>query len=122
MRSLGTWAVVVGGIVMLSAGSASAQISAKPIDTNKAIVQPADAAANIFTGTSRIISRVVANTIDDNGFVRTFNSLLGRKPEPKTTTQPGGLPLPSLYPSTRYPNSFVPVMPKYSTFGRTPGT
>ena len=122
MRSVGIWAIVVGGTLLLSAGSASAQISGKPIDTTKAIVQPADAATNIFTGTSRYVSRVVANTIDDNGFVRTFNNLLGRKPEPKATTQPGGLPLPTLYPSTQYKNSFVPAMPRYSTFGRTPGS
>ena len=119
MRSVGIW-VVVGGLMMIGAGEASAQISGKPIDTTTGIVQPVDTATNIFTGTSRYVSRVVANTVDNNGFVKTINNLLGRTPDPKVTTQPGGLPLPTLYPSTQYKNSFVPAMPRYSTFGRTP--
>jgi hypothetical protein len=115
---------VAVGAVLASAASASAQgLEYKPIDTNKGIVQPTDAATGIVAGTFRYVSRAIADTIDANGFVKTINNLLGRKPEPKQTTQFGGysaLPLPSMYPSTGYKNSFVPAMPTYQTFGKSP--
>ena len=67
---------------------------------------------------------MVAGTIDGNGYVKTLNNLLGIKPQPTQTAQPGlsPLPLPGLYPSTGYRNTFTPAMPTYQTFGKTPGT
>ncbi len=124
MRRLVLAAVVVAATA-LTTGSASAQgLEFKPIDTQALVVQPTDAATNIFTRTSRFVSRAVANTIDNNGFVKTLNNLIGIKPQPKQTTQPGlsPLPLPGLYPSSGYKNSFMPAMPTYQTFGRTPGS
>jgi len=116
---------VLAAVALLAGGGvASAQgLVYKPIDTNQLVVQPADTATNIFSGTFRYVSRVVAGTVEDNGFVRTLNNLLGRTPAPGVTTQPGlsPLPLPGTYPSTGYKNSFMPAMPTYQQLGRTPG-
>lgn len=105
--------------VGLSAGDAAAQLKNVPIDTTALIVKPGDTATNIFAGTAKIINRAVADAVDSNGFVKTLNNLLGRRPEAKQTTQPNGLPVPSLYPSTQYPNSFQPVMPTAQRFGQS---
>lgn len=116
--------VAVAGALVASAGTASAQgLEFKPIDTNKAIVQPTDATTGILSTTTRYVSRAIADTIDSNGFVKTLNNLLGRRPAPTATIQPGmsPLPLPGTYPSTQYKNSFSPVMPTYQVFGQTPG-
>ena len=104
----------------LTAGSAPAQtITSVPIDTESLVVRPADTATNIFSRTSQYLSRAVAGTIDNNGFVRTINRLLGRT-ESLNTSQPNGLPSPTSYPSTRYKNSFVPAMPTTMQYGTTP--
>ena len=105
--------------VLASTSGASAQIQNKVVDTNALIVQPADTATNIFSATAKYMNRVVANTIDGNGFVKTINNLLGGTPDPKRTTQTNGLPLPGNYESTRYKNSFTPALPTYSTFGQS---
>jgi len=119
MNRLFAAGIVAAGIVGFGMNAASAQgLDFRPIDTNKLVVQPADTATNIFTGTFRYLSRAVAGTIEDNGFVRTVNNLLGRRDE-RATRQPNGLPLPGTYPSTRYPNSFKPAMPTFSTFGQS---
>ena len=110
--------VAVAGLLLGTATASAQTITSVPIDTNKLVVQPADAATNIFSGTSRIVSRAVAGTIEDNGFIRTINRLLGRTTTAQTK-QPGGLPLPGTYPSTRYPNSFQPAMPRTMQFGTT---
>jgi hypothetical protein len=117
-------AILAAVVLAATAGAVSAQgLVYKPIDTNALVVQPTDAATNIFSRTAQYISRVVAGTIDSNGYVKTLNNLLGFTPEPKATAQPGRspLPLPGMYPSTGYRNSFVPAMPTYQTFGKTPG-
>jgi len=117
--------LVAAGALLASAGTASAQgLEFKPIDTNAAIVQPTDATTGILTTTARYVSRVIADTIDNNAVVRTLNNLLGRTPAPGATIQPGmsPLPLPGTYPSTQYKNSFAPpVMPTFQMFGQTPG-
>jgi hypothetical protein len=117
-------AVLAAAALVATAGAASAQgLVFKPIDTDALVVQPTDAATGIFSGTVRYVSRVVADAIDQDGFVKTLNNLLGIRSDPKPTTQPGysPLPLPGSYPSTQYRNSFVPVMPTYHTLGQTPG-
>jgi hypothetical protein len=94
----------------------------KPIDTDKLVVQPTNTVANATTGTIggtlRTIGSTVANTIEDNGFVRTFNNLLGRRATP-APVQAGfsALPPVSSYQSTRYNNSFKPRVPLNSTYG-----
>jgi hypothetical protein len=118
-------AILAAVAVAATAGAASAQgLEFKPIDTNALVVQPSDAATNIFSRTARFVSRAVAGTIEENGFVKTLNNLIGIKPQPKQTSQPGlsPLPLPGLYPSTGYKNTFMPAMPTYHTFGKTPGS
>ena len=115
--------MLAGAVLMLAwAGAAPAQALAyKPLDANQLVVQPTDTATNIFSGTSRFVSRVVANTIENNGFVRTINSLLGRRADAPNTTQAGYSPLPSpgSYPGAGR-NSFTPAMPRTSTYGQTP--
>lgn len=121
-RTLAVAVLVVAGAVA-SAGSATAQgPDIRPIDANQLVVQPTDTATNIFTGTARYVSRVVADTIENNGFVRTINNLLGRRTETPNTIQAGysRLPDPRTYPSTGYTNSFVPAMPTAHTYGQTP--
>lgn len=111
------------GLALASAGTAPAQgLDFKPIDTNALVVQPTDAATGILSGTTRWASRVVANTIDGDGFVKTINNLLGRSAQSTSPYQSGmsALPLPTSYPSTRYNNSFVPRMPTAQLFGQSP--
>ncbi|MFO0850249.1 MAG: hypothetical protein U0871_17080 [Gemmataceae bacterium] len=122
-RLLAAGALAVVGLLGTTGTAAAQGLSYQPIDTNKLVVQPTDTATNIFSGTTKYISRVVAGTIENNAVVRTINTLLGRTPDPKQTTQPGAspLPLPGSYPSTGYKNSFTPQMPTYQTFGRSLG-
>ncbi len=105
--------------VGLTAGGAAAQVKNVPIDTTELIVKPADTATNIFSGTAKFLNRAVADTIDSNGFVKTINNLLGRRVDPKRTTQDNGLPVPSQYPSTRYQNSFQPTRPTTMRYGQS---
>lgn len=115
LRTLAAGVAAVG-LALATAGSATAQqpLTFKPIDTEKLIVKPTDQAAGLFSGVSRITSRMLAGSIEQNGFVKTINNVLGRK-TPAPGPQPGlsALPSPGLYPSTRYPNSFQPAMPVY---------
>lgn len=122
-RLLAAGALAVVGLLGTADTAAAQGLTYRPIDTNQLVVQPTTTATNIFSGTARYISRAVAGTIDSNGFVRTLNSLLGRTPAPKQTTQngPSALPLPGTYPSTGYKNSFTPAMPTYQRFGQSVG-
>lgn len=95
-----------------SVAKADGPFQYKPIDTEKFLVQPTDQAAGFFANASRTMSRMMANTIENNGFVRTFNNLFGTQ-QPAPLVQPGLSPLPPVtaFPSTQYPNSFQPRMP-----------
>jgi hypothetical protein len=113
LRTLAAGAVAVG-LTLATAGSAAAQqpLTFKPIDTEALIVKPTDQAAGLFSGISRVSSRIIAGSLDQNGFVKTINNLFGRKTPPPGPQQGlSQLPNPGLYPSTRYPNSFQPMMP-----------
>ncbi len=113
------WGLALAAGVGLTAGGAAAQgIKNVPIDTSKA-VQAGDTATNMLSGTLKIMNRAVADAVDSNGFVKTINNLLGKRRDPKVTTQANGLPQPSLYPSTKYPNSFQPVMPTAQRYGQS---
>lgn len=119
------WAIAVVAAALL-AGSAAAQTPFvyKPIDTSKLVVQPANAVANVTgattAGTISTIGSTVANAIESNGFVRTFNNLLGRRATPPSA-QSGfsALPPAGSYQSLKYPNTFTPRMPIGSTYGRS---
>lgn len=100
----------------------------KPIDANKLIVEPTDATSVIGRTMLGRASRTVAGAIENNGFVRTINNLLGRRAR-DPVVQPGFSPLPPTgsFQSTTYPNTFAPRMPLAQPFGRsapitTPGT
>jgi hypothetical protein len=105
--------------------AAQAPFVYKPIDTNKMLVQPADAASAITAGattsTFRTITRSVAGAIENNGFVKTVNNLLGRRAKP-TPVQAGFSPLPlaTSHQSAYYPNSFTPQMPIAHAYGQSP--
>jgi hypothetical protein len=118
---------VAGALLVLAmAGGAAAQTPfvSKPIDTDKFVVRPTNAVANATgsttAGTIRTIGSTIANTIENNGFVRTFNNLLGRRATPPSA-QAGfsALPPASSFQSLQYPNSFRPRMPLNSTYGRS---
>lgn len=113
-------------LVLAGAGGASAQTPFvyKPIDTDKFVVRPTNTVANATgsttAGTIRTIGSTIANTIENNGFVRTFNNLLGRRATPESA-QAGfsALPPASSFQSLKYPNTFTPRMPIGSTYGRS---
>src|SRR5262245_64808348 len=114
--------LIAAGLALGLAGPAAAQAPAfKPIDTTKFVINPADSTANASAFSIRFLGRTVADTIENNGIVRTLNNLLGRKATP-AGTQAGfsPYPLPSSFPSTKYPSAIKPTLPAMSTFGRTP--
>jgi hypothetical protein len=120
------WIVTLGAAAA-AAGTAQAQYPfvSKPIDTDKLVIAPANTAAAATgattAGTIRTFGKTVAGVIEDNGFVRTFNNLFGKRATPPAV-QPGlsPLPVPGSFASTGYKNSFVPAAPRMSTFGQTP--
>lgn len=109
-------------VTALAAGSASAQqaVRTQPVSPS-AIVQPTtNTVAGTVGNVIRGMGSVVSGTLENNGFVKTLNNLLGRTVV--TPTQPGFSPLPDprSFASTRYPNSFRPATPVMSRFGQTP--
>jgi hypothetical protein len=122
MRRLLTAAVVAIGFLATASTASAQNLEFRPIDPNALVVQPTEAATNIFTSTARYVSRVVADTLEADGFVRTINNLLGRRVPPTATSQPGfsPLPLPGTYPSANYRSSLTPAMPTSQIFGRSP--
>jgi len=122
-----SFAFAVVAVILAMAGTASAQAPfvSKPIDTDKYLIRPSAAIGNATgqatNGIIRTAAITVANTIEDNGFVRTFNNVLGRRAQP-TPNQAGysALPMASSYQSMKYRNSFVPFSPVASTFGKSP--
>jgi hypothetical protein len=111
--------------VSSTAVNAQAPFINKPIDPDRLVIRPANTLANVTSagtgGGIRALGQSVAGMLEDNGFVRTVNNLLGRRGRP-VTTQDGfsALPMPSTFQSTRYQNSFVPRMPVVQRFGTTP--
>ncbi|HEY2786657.1 MAG TPA: hypothetical protein VGJ05_16955 [Fimbriiglobus sp.] len=122
MRNVLLVGSVVVVVVLAFAGPATAQSPAfKPIDTTKFVVNPANTTADASSFSIRYIGKVIANTIENNGVVRTLNNLLG-KPAAPAPTQPGfsSYPNPTSYPSTQYQSVIKPVLPQMSNFGQTP--
>lgn len=119
--------IIAAAAALAAAGPAAAQAPfvSRPIDPEKLVVGPANTAANVTgataAGTIRTLGRTVAGVIEDNGFVRTVNNLLGRRAQP-AAVQPGfsPLPTPGSFQSTRYQSAFTPVKPVASVFGKTP--
>lgn len=103
--------------ILLAAGSSRAGDRVfKPIDTEALVIKPSQTAADLVSQTMKVVGNGVANAVEKDGFVKTFNNLF-RSPTPQTH-QPNGLPLPSMFPSTQYKSYNTPQMP---IMGRTPG-
>lgn len=96
-RVLAAFAVLAVATTAASAQSPEFQ----PIDTNSLIVRPVDQAAGFFSGATRTLSRVVANTIQSDGIVRTINSLFGREAT-SARVMPNGIN-PAAYPTYSSP-------------------
>ncbi len=106
--------VVVASVITAAVGdpALAGDIVYKPIDTNKFVVKPTQAAADLAAATISLLGRTTADTIDRNGYVKTINNLFGRKVVvPHTQLGPSPLPSPNLFPSTQYKNYNNPVRP-----------
>jgi hypothetical protein len=116
MRKVFWLAVVLVAAVVIAAAAAgpthAGDIVYKPIDTNKFVVKPTQAAADLAAATINLLGRTTADTIDRNGYVKTINNLFGKKVVvPHTQLGPSPLPSPNLFPSTQYKNYNNPVRP-----------
>ena len=111
--------VLLAGAVLavLAAGQAYAQnrdIVFKPIDTNRLVVQPSQSVADLTSKTIGIVGNVAANSIENNGYVKTINNLFSRKIiVPTTQVGRSALPAPNLFPSTQFKSFNTPVMPTF---------
>jgi hypothetical protein len=118
---IGLLAAVTAAVL---AGSATAQSPAfRPIDTTKFVINPANTTADASSFSIRYLGKTIADTIENNGVVRTLNNLLGRQAKP-APVQPGfsPYPAPASFPSTSYQSLIKPSLPQMSTFGQTPIT
>lgn len=99
-------------LAIVAARPASAgDIQSKPIDTNKLVIQPSRAAADLTAATIEMAGKTAASTIEKDGFFKTFNNLF-RKPTPATLQMgPSKLPAPTLFPSTQYKSFNTPLKP-----------
>jgi len=105
------WATAALAIVAVNSATAG-DIVYTPIDTNKLVVQPSRAAANLASQAINIAGNTAAGSLGNNGYVKTFNNLFSRKIiVPHTQAGPSALPSPNLFPSTQYKNYNTPMMP-----------
>ena len=114
MRGLFAFAGAIAAFCTFTS-SASAQVKSVPIDTSAYVVKPVDTTTSILGGAARYVSRVTANAIDNNGFVKTVNNLLGRTPStPAPAVQNGlsPLPHPGSYPSNYYKSPLQQALPR----------
>jgi len=82
-----------------------------PIDTNKLVVKPTRAVADLASATINLAGDATASQLKQNGYWKTINNLL-RPPTPTTIQSgPSRLPQPGLFKSTQYKNYNTPVMP-----------
>lgn len=111
MRNL-LWGLAALAVVAAKPATAG-EITFKPIDTKKLVVQPSKTAAALTAATIDMAGKTAANQIEKDGYVKTINNLFGfRKTIPNPVQSgPSPLPLPTAYPSTRYSNAIHPVMP-----------
>ncbi len=106
--------ITAAALVALAAGPIAADNGRfVPIDTNKLVVRPSRAIANVAAGTINLVGDTAAGQVQNDGFIKTFNNLFGYTRPGPSMTQPGpsALPNPLRFPSTRYPNYNTPVRP-----------
>ena len=109
------WAAAAFALVT-AAPARAGDIVFKPIDTERFVVKPSQAAAGLAARTIDVIGKTAAGSIDGNGYVKTINNLFGKKIiVPHTQLGPSALPSPNLFPSTRYKSYNTPAMPQYQT-------
>src|SRR5262245_19357063 len=112
MRTL-LW--TAAALAAIAVGPATAgDIVYKPIDTDKYVVKPTRAAANLAARTIDTVGQTAGNSLKNNGYVKTINNLFSKKViVPHTQLGPSPLPSPNLFPSTHYKSYNTPVMPTY---------
>ena len=100
----------VAAVLAVGAPAKAGDIDFRPIDTDKLVVKPTKAVANLAAGTINLVGQSTAGAVKDNGYIKTINNLFRiKRTEPKF--QNNGLPSPNLYPSTTYKSYNTPVMP-----------
>ncbi|MCE9566313.1 MAG: hypothetical protein K8U57_30180 [Planctomycetes bacterium] len=105
------WATAALAIVAVNTATAG-DIVYKPINTNKLVVQPSRAAANVASQAINLVGNTAAGSLESNGYIKTINNLFSRKIiVPHTQAGPSALPSPNLFPSTQYKSYNTPVMP-----------
>src|SRR5436190_24210567 len=78
----------------VAAGPATAgEMEFKPIDTNKLVVKPTKAAADLSAATIKLVGNSMAGSIEENGEVKAINNLLGVKWTSPRRVLPGRSPL-----------------------------
>jgi hypothetical protein len=110
----------LAAVVFVAVGPARAgDIEFKPIDTKKLVVAPSNTTATLAGRTISAIGNMTANSIENNGYVKTINNLFSKKIiVPHTQLGPSPLPAPTLFRSTYYKNYNTPVMPRMQQFQR----
>jgi hypothetical protein len=111
MRSL-VWGAAAVALVVAAPATAG-DITFKPIDTNKLVVKPSKAAADLSAATIKLVGNTTAGAVEQNGYVKTINNLFGFRKEQTMPIQAGRSPIPAphLFPSTQYKSNIQPVMP-----------
>jgi hypothetical protein len=105
------WGIVA--VTVLAVGPARAgDVTFKPIDTQKLVVQPSKVAAGLAAKTINLVGQTAAGSIEQNGYVKTINNIF-KTTIHTTTTQagPSPLPAPSMFSSTQYKNYNAPLTP-----------
>ena len=119
MRPYITILGILAGLACSTGSAHAQQFKSVPVDTNALIVKPVDTTTSIVGNTFRYFSRVAANVISNDGYIKTINNLFGiKKTDPAVQNGISPLPDPSRYPSTYYNSPIKPEFPKYGTIGR----
>jgi hypothetical protein len=110
----------IAAVTLLAAGPARAgDIEFKPIDTQKLVVQPSKVAAGLVSKTISIAGQTAAGSIEQNGYIKTFNNLFKRTIHtPSTQAGPSALPTPTMFTSTQYKNFNSPLVPTMQSVKR----
>jgi hypothetical protein len=86
-------------------------VQSKPIDTKSLLIQPSKTAANLAAATIEMAGKSAADTVEKDGFVKTFNNLFRKPTLPTLQAGPSKLPAPTLFPSTQYKSFNTPMKP-----------
>jgi hypothetical protein len=98
--------------LMASVPATAADVEFKPIDSKKLVVQPSKVAAKLAAGTINLVGQTAAGSIENNGYVKTINNLLGfKRMDPRVQAGKSALPAPYMFQSTKYKSSITPTMP-----------